>query len=78
MALTAVIAWVFQGWLDVGIVSFRIVVIVGCLLGGVAAARRLAEERAAGDLEAIEEPVAAVKVVPLRPSEPAAASLATP
>lgn len=42
VALCAIIAWLAEGWLDKGIVSFRITILVGCLIGGVAAARRLA------------------------------------
>lgn len=46
VTLTAVIAWLVQGWLDVGITSFRIVLLVGSLLGAVAAAHRLAAKEA--------------------------------
>jgi O-antigen ligase len=35
LALGAVVAWLFQGWLDKGIVSFRIEILVGSLLGAV-------------------------------------------
>jgi hypothetical protein len=41
LALAATIAWLFQGWYDKGIVSFRVVILVGCLLGGMEAARLL-------------------------------------
>ena len=46
VTLTAVIAWLVQGYLDVGITSFRIVLLVGSLLGAVTAAQRLAAREA--------------------------------
>ncbi|MBJ7599620.1 MAG: hypothetical protein DLM67_17785 [Candidatus Nephthysia bennettiae] len=42
LALVAVISWLFEGWYDKGIVSFRVVFFVGCLLGSLGAALRLA------------------------------------
>jgi hypothetical protein len=43
VVLVAVIAWLGQGWLDKGIASFRIAILIGCLLGALqAAAWRLA------------------------------------
>jgi hypothetical protein len=75
LALTAIMAWLVQGWLDVGITSFRIVTLVGCLLGAVAAAHRLAA-REAEEAAAAEEPVTVRLVtyrVPRPEPEPAAA-----
>jgi O-antigen ligase len=40
LVLAALIAWVYQGWLDKGIVSFRITILVGVLLGALQAVRR--------------------------------------
>ena len=49
LVVCAVIGWLADGWLDKGIVSFRIEVLIGCLLGGLQAARNssaaLREER---------------------------------
>ncbi len=63
LALTAVMAWLVQGYLDIGIASFRIVTVVGCLLGAVAAAQRMAAREA--EQAATEQPVT-VRVVPYR------------
>jgi hypothetical protein len=41
LVLAAMIAWLFEGWYDKGIVSFRVVILVGCLLGAVEAARSM-------------------------------------
>jgi hypothetical protein len=41
VVLCAVIGWLADGWLDKGIVSFRIEILVGCLLGGLQAAKKL-------------------------------------
>jgi len=41
MALASIIAWLIQGRLDKGITSFRVVILVGCMMGAVEAARRL-------------------------------------
>jgi hypothetical protein len=87
VAMMAVMAWLVQGWLDVGITSFRIVLLVGSLLGGVAAAHRIAAKEAA--TPAVEQPAsrrkrrpppaprarARAQVLPLpeRTREPAAA-----
>jgi hypothetical protein len=49
VVLAAVVAWVLEGWLDKGIVSFRITILVGCLLGALAAASRLAERSVPGE-----------------------------
>lgn len=38
LAPCAIIGWLLQGWYDKGIVAFRIIVIVGCLLGAIEAA----------------------------------------
>jgi hypothetical protein len=46
LALMAVMAWLVQGYLDVGITSFRIVLLVGTTLGAVAAAHRMAAREA--------------------------------
>jgi O-Antigen ligase len=59
VAMTAVMAWLVQGWLDVGITSFRIVLLVGTLLGAVAAGHRIAASEA--------EAPAAADAVPARP-----------
>ena len=45
VTLVSTIAWVLQGRLDKGIPSFRIVIMVGCLLGALEAARRLGQIR---------------------------------
>jgi hypothetical protein len=50
LALTAMIAWLVQGYLDIGIASFRITTLVGCLLGAVAAAHRLAAREAEAEV----------------------------
>jgi hypothetical protein len=42
IALTTVIAWLFEGWYDKGIVDFRVVFIVGGFLGALGAATRMA------------------------------------
>ena len=47
LALVAVMAWLVQGYLDVGITSFRIVLLVGTTLGALAAAHRIAAKEAA-------------------------------
>jgi O-antigen ligase len=41
VGVAGMIAWLIQGRLDKGITSFRIVILVGCLMGAVEAARRL-------------------------------------
>jgi len=41
MALASLIAWLIQGRLDKGITSFRVVILVGCMMGAVEAVRRL-------------------------------------
>jgi hypothetical protein len=41
LAAAAMIAWLFEGWYDKGIVSFRVVILVGCLLGAVEGARSM-------------------------------------
>ena len=41
MTLASLIAWLIQGRLDKGITSFRVVILVGCMMGAVEAARRL-------------------------------------
>ncbi|TMC10021.1 MAG: hypothetical protein E6J41_09285 [Chloroflexi bacterium] len=56
LALTAVMAWLVEGWLDQGITSFRIATLIGCLLGAVAAAHRMAA-REAEEAAAAEQPV---------------------
>ena len=61
LALTAVIAWLVEGYLDQGITSFRIATLIGCLLGAVAAAHRVAA-REAEQAAAADEPVT-VRVV---------------
>jgi hypothetical protein len=74
-------AWLVQGWLDVGIVSFRIVVMVGSVLGALTAAHRIAAE-----MPAAEEPAQSghddtrmpLTVIPLEPARrPAAAAAAS-
>jgi hypothetical protein len=55
IALVAVMAYLVQGWLDVGITSFRIVMVVGSLLGAVAAAHRMAAREAAEPAVADDE-----------------------
>jgi hypothetical protein len=75
LATAAVIAWLVEGWLDQGITSFRIATLIGCLLGTVAAAHRIAA-REAGEAAAAEEPVTVRLVtyrVPRPETEPAAA-----
>jgi hypothetical protein len=42
LALVVVISWLFEGWYDKGIVSFRVVFFVGCVLGSLGAAMRMA------------------------------------
>ena len=41
LVICAVIGWLADGWLDKGLVSFRIDILMGCLLGGLEAARRV-------------------------------------
>jgi hypothetical protein len=41
MALATLIAWLIQGRLDKGITSFRVVILVGCMMGAVEGVRRL-------------------------------------
>src|SRR5215831_195406 len=75
LAVTAVIAWLVEGWLDQGVTSFRIATLIGCLLGTVAAAHRIAA-REAEEAAAAEEPVTVRLVtyrVPRPEAEPAAA-----
>ena len=58
LAVTAIIAWLVQGMLDQGITSFRIVTLIGCLLGAVAAAHRIAaREREEEETAAAREPL---------------------
>jgi O-antigen ligase len=67
--LAAVVGWVFEGWLDKGIVSFRITILLGTLLGALAAATRFAEApEAAEQREEVTQPVRAAHgfVLPLR------------
>jgi O-Antigen ligase len=64
IALMAVMAWLVQGYLDVGITSFRIVLVVGSLLGAVAAAHRMAVREAAAEAAAGESPRAKLRVLP--------------
>ena len=47
VVLTGIIAWLIQGRLDKGITSFRIIIVVGCLMGALEAARRLGQARLA-------------------------------
>jgi hypothetical protein len=68
LAATVVMAYLVQGWLDVGITSFRIVTLVGCLLGAVAAAHRMAVREAEEALTS-DEPVK-VRVVTYRVPRP--------
>ena len=42
LVIVALAAYVVQGWLDQGIVSLRIAVVIGCVLGSLEAAHRLA------------------------------------
>ncbi|HYW23596.1 MAG TPA: hypothetical protein VE953_05490 [Terriglobales bacterium] len=75
LAVAAVIAWLVEGWLDQGVTSFRIATLIGCLLGTVAAAHRIAA-REAEEAAAAEEPVTVRLVtyrVPRPEAEPAAA-----
>ncbi len=67
LVLSALIAWIAEGWFDKGIVSFRITILVGTLLGALEAARRLSvagrlgREQAPAEVgpAAVEEPRAA-------------------
>jgi hypothetical protein len=68
LAATAVMAWMVEGWLDQGITSFRIVSLIGCLLGAVAAAHRIAA-REAEEAAAAEQPVT-VRLVTYRVPRP--------
>lgn len=68
LAVTAVIAWLVEGWLDQGITSFRIATLIGCLLGAVAAGHRIAA-REAEEAAAAEEPVT-VRLVTYRVPRP--------
>jgi O-Antigen ligase len=45
LVIVALGAYVIQGWLDQGVVSLRIAVLVGCLLGSLEAAHRLSRPR---------------------------------
>lgn len=70
LVVAEVIAWLIEGWFDKGIVSFRITIMVGCMLGALQAARKLSlaaarhedDERRSGQL------------VKLRPEGPRAAA----
>lgn len=80
LALTAMIAWLVQGYVDIGIASFRIVTLVGCILGAVVAAHRIAAKEAEEAAAASETPVS-VRVVSYRvprTGEPAAAARRSP
>jgi hypothetical protein len=68
LAVAAVIAWLAEGWLDQGITSFRIATLIGCLLGAVAAAHRIAA-REAEEAAAANEPVT-VRLVTYRVPRP--------
>jgi hypothetical protein len=68
LAAAAVIAWLVEGWLDQGITSFRIATLVGCLLGAVIAAQRIAA-REAEEASAAAEPVT-VRLVTYRVPRP--------
>jgi O-Antigen ligase len=69
LALTAVMAWLVEGYLDQGITSFRIATLIGCLLGAVAAAHRMAAREAEEEATAAGEPVT-VRVVTYRVPRP--------
>jgi O-Antigen ligase len=75
VVLAAVIAWVLEGWLDKGIVSFRITILMGCLLGALGAARWLAEQPlAAEEPRAVRTRKHLVLPTPIRWPGPAAAA----
>ena len=66
VTMASVIAWVIQGRLDKGIASFRIVIMVGCLLGALEGARRLGQTRLAERLAGV---VAGEPAVPIEASD---------
>lgn len=82
VAACAVVGWLLQGWYDKGIVSFRIVILVGCLMGAVGAARRLGAvlgvPREAGARDGRRRAAASGRarrrVLPFRPDVAAASS----
>lgn len=63
LTLCGLIAWLVQGWLDKGVVSFRIAILLGCLLGATEAVRRLraAETAPQGEPKIAPNVLAAVK-----------------
>jgi hypothetical protein len=65
LALAAVVAWLVQGYVDMGIASFRVDTLVGCILGAVAAAHRIALSEAE-EPPAIREGPVTVQLVPNR------------
>ena len=72
VAMMSVMAWLVQGWLDIGITSFRIVLLLGSLMGAVAAGHRMAA-REAGAPAAVQAAPAEVRVLPMPGTSPEAA-----
>ncbi len=82
VGLVAVMAWLVQGYLDMGIVSFRIILLVGTVLGAVTAAHRMAAEEAKAAAAPQESTGQELRIMPpyrrrRMPAEPAAASSST-
>jgi O-antigen ligase len=82
VGLVAVMAWLVQGYLDMGIVSFRIILLVGTVLGAVTAAHRMAAEEAKAAAAPQESTGQELRIMPPYRrrrllAEPAAASSST-
>ena len=60
-ALAVIIAWLIQGRLDKGITSFRVAILVGCIMGALQAARRLAPAALGAHSPAVVDAVAKVE-----------------
>jgi|SRR5580704_2129532 O-antigen ligase len=61
--LWTLVAYVFAGWFDAGLVQYRTAVLVGCVLGALEAARRIAQEE-----EEVTPAAAVPRLAPLRGS----------
>jgi hypothetical protein len=66
LGMFAVMAWLVEGYFDMGIVSFRIILLIGTVLGAVTAAHRMAaaEARAAAAAEESAAPTPPLRILP--------------